>query len=88
MKLDIYTASTALDAWLGTNSIEGGSIKDKEPLCIEAGPTIVASKVEEVLDSDVESESSVDSDGEEATVGTPYQLLHQLTLLELFVLKE
>jgi hypothetical protein len=72
IKLDIYIASTTLDAWLGTNSIEGGSIKDKEPLCIEVGPTIVSSKVEEVLDSDIESESSIDSDSEEVTIGTSY----------------
>jgi hypothetical protein len=73
---------------LGTDGIEGGSIKDKEPLCIEVGPTAVGGEVEEVLDSDVESESGVDSDGEEATAGTSCRPLRQLTLPELFVPKE
>jgi hypothetical protein len=88
MKPDVYTASTALDTWLGADGIEGGPIKHKEPLCIEASPTAVVGEAEEVLDSDVESESGVDSDGEEATAGTPCRPLRQLTLLELFVPKE
>jgi hypothetical protein len=75
MKLDVYTASTALDAWLGADGIEGGPIKDKEPLYIEVSPTAVVGEAEEVLDSDVESESSVGSDGEEVTAGTPYRPL-------------
>jgi hypothetical protein len=85
---DVHTASTALDAWLGADGIEGGSLKDKETLCIEEGPAAVAGEVEEVADSDRESESGVDSDGEEATTGTPCQPLRQLTLLELFVPRE
>jgi hypothetical protein len=84
---DVYTASTKLDAWLGTDGIEGGSIKNKEPLCIGAGPAAVVAEVEELPDSDVESESSVESDVKDATAGISSRLLRQLTLLELFVPK-
>jgi hypothetical protein len=72
---DVYTASTKLDAWLGTDGIKGGLIRDKEPLCIEARPAAIVSEVEEVADSDLESESSRDSGGEDATAGTPRQPL-------------
>lgn len=85
---DVCTASRKLDAWLGADGIEGGPIKDKEPLCIEARPAAVVGEVEELPDSDVESESGVDSDGEDATAGTPSCPLRQLTLLDLFVPKE
>jgi hypothetical protein len=47
---------------LGADGIEGGSLKDKETLCIEEGPAAVVSEVEEVADSDIESESGIDSD--------------------------
>jgi hypothetical protein len=72
---NVYTASTKLNAWLGSNGIKGGSIKDKEPLCIEASPAAVVSKVEEVVNSDLESEGGGDSGGEDTTAGTPYQPL-------------
>ena len=39
---DVCTASRKLDAWLGADGIEGGPIKDKEPLCIEAGPAALS----------------------------------------------
>lgn len=42
IKPDVCTASRKLDAWLGADSIEGGPIKDKEPLCIEAGPAALS----------------------------------------------
>ena len=77
-----------LDAWLGTDSIKGGPIKDKEPLCIKACPAAVVGEVEELPDSDVESESGVESDGEDATAETPCRPLRQLTLLDLFVPKK
>jgi hypothetical protein len=85
MEPDVYTASRKLDAWLGADGIEGGSIKNKEPLCIEAGPAAVVGEADEVADSDMESESGGDSDGEDATAGNPCRPLRQLTLLELFV---
>lgn len=85
---DVCTASRKLDAWLGAEGIEGGPIKDKEPLCIESGPAAVVGEVEELPNSDVESDSGVESDGEDATAGAPCRPLRQLTLLELFVLKE
>jgi hypothetical protein len=85
---DACTASRKLDAWLGAEGIEGGPIQDKEPLCIEAGPAAIVGEVEEVADSDLESESGRDSDGEDATAGTPHQPLRQLTLLELFAPNE
>jgi hypothetical protein len=88
MEPDVYTASRKLDAWLGANSIEGGSIKNKEPLCIKAGPAAVISKADEVADSDIESESGRDSNSEDTTARNPYQPLRQLTLLELFVLNK
>lgn len=85
---DVCTASRKLDAWLGTEGIEGGPIQDKKPLCIESGSTASVGGVEEeVADSDVDSDSGVDSDGEEAATGSPCRPLRQLTLLELFVPK-
>jgi hypothetical protein len=85
---DVYTASRKLDAWLGTDGIEGGPIKDKETLCIEASPAAVVGEVEEVADSDTGSDSGVDSDDQGPATGTPCQSLRQLTLLELFVPNE
>jgi hypothetical protein len=82
---DAYTASRKLEAWLGTDGIEGGSIQHKDTLCIEAGPPMAVGEVEEVADSDMESESGVDSDGNGTTTGTARPPLRQLTLLELFV---
>jgi hypothetical protein len=58
---DAYTASRKLDAWLGVEGIEGGSLQDKETLCIEAGPPAVVCEVEEVADSDSEGDSAVHS---------------------------
>lgn len=82
---DACTASRRLDAWLGTDGIEGGPIRHKETLCIEDGPAAVVSEVEEIADSDMESESGVDSSGEGTTPGTSCQPLRQLTLLDLFM---
>jgi hypothetical protein len=85
---DVYTASTALEAWLGADGIEGGSLKDKETLCIEEGSAAVVGEVEEVVDSDMDSESDVEGDSNTAATETLGQPLRQLTLLELFVPKE
>jgi hypothetical protein len=41
-------------------------------LYIKQGPAAVISKVEEVANSDIESKSSIDSNGKEVTVGVPY----------------
>jgi hypothetical protein len=72
---DACTASRKLDAWLGAEGIEGGPIKDKDPLYIEAGPVAIIGEAQEVADSDLESESGGDSGGEDATAGTPRQPL-------------
>jgi hypothetical protein len=72
---DACTASRALDAWLGAEGIEGGSIKGKETLCIEAGAPEV-----EIADSEMDSASDSDS----SPAPTPPPALRQLTLLELF----
>ena len=80
-------SSTALDTWLGADGIEGRSIHGKETLCIEVGPDAIVSQVEEVADSDMESESGIESD-EGIASGNPCQQLRQLTLLDLFVPKE
>jgi hypothetical protein len=85
---DVYTASTALEAWLGADGIEGGSLKDKETLYIEEGAAAVVGEVEEVAGSDRESESGVDSDSQGTTPGTSCRPLRQLTLLDLFMPKE
>jgi hypothetical protein len=53
-------------------------------LCIEPSPATVAGKVEEVVDSDVESGTGVDSDAEDAAAGTLCPPLCQLTLFDLF----
>ena len=86
---DVCTASRQLDAWLGTDGIEGGPIQNKGPLCIEAGSAAVMDEVEEeIADSDLDSDGGVDSDGDEAATGISCRPLRQLTLLELFVPKE
>jgi hypothetical protein len=77
---DVGTASRALDAWLGAEGIEGGSIKGKETLCIEVGAPAAVIEVEEIADSDMDSAS----DSDDSPAPTPPPALRQLTLLELF----
>jgi hypothetical protein len=49
-----------LDAWLGSKGIAGGSISDKEMLCIEASEPEPLTQVEEVEDSEASSDSDED----------------------------
>jgi hypothetical protein len=71
IQLDACTAGRKLNAWLGADSIEGGSIKDKELLCIEVGPAAAIAEVEELPDSKAKSDSSVESDYKDITAETP-----------------
>lgn len=84
-----YTASMALDAWLGAAGIKRGPIHEKETLCIEAATPTVVIRIEEVADSDMDSDN--DSGAESTPAATPAppaptaaSPLRQLTLLELF----
>jgi hypothetical protein len=50
------SASRALE-WLGSEGIAGGSISEKEMLCIEASEPEPLTQIEEVEDSDATSDS-------------------------------
>jgi hypothetical protein len=81
---DAYTASKALDSWLGSESILGGSIDGKETLQIEAELPTTLYGVEEVQDSEDDEDvartqsSAIDLSTESA------RPLRQRTLTELF----
>jgi hypothetical protein len=87
---DVYTASQALDAWLGSESIAGGSIEGKDQLCIESAPPAAIFDVEEVADSEDEDEPSSSPAEAQAVHSSaePAQQLRQLTLPELFKPRE
>ena len=78
---DAYAASKAFDSWLGSESIAGGSIDDKEPLRIEAELFTTTYDVEEVRDSEAEED---DDDLAPIPSIDPAGQFHQLTLPELF----
>ena len=66
---DVCTASRQLNTQLGTNSIKGGPIQNKGPLYIKVGSAAVIDEVEEkITDSDLDSNGSIDSDGDEAAI--------------------
>jgi hypothetical protein len=88
-----HKASMALDAWLGSEGISGGSISEKATLSIEANAQAAATQVEEIGDSELEDGEDVensDGDGTEPapSLGTakspaPARPMRQLTLIEL-----
>lgn len=88
---EAHKASMALDAWLGSEGISGGSISEKATLSIEANMPMSATQVEEIEDSEVEgSEGGGDEDDVEpaparktAKSPAPVRPMRQLTLLEL-----
>jgi len=79
----------ALDTWLGSEGISGGSISEKATLSIEANTLAVATQVEEIEDSEMEDSEDGDDDVEPApscaTTKSPARArpLRQLTLIEL-----
>jgi hypothetical protein len=82
---DAYAASSALELWLGSESIAGGPINEKQALRIELEGPI--HRIEEVLDSDGDS----DDEDLEGTQSQPMSSAASLltsrqkpTLLELF----
>jgi hypothetical protein len=77
------SASRALDEWLGFEGIAGGSISEKEMLCIEASESEPLTQVEEVEDSEATSDSDDERRHAASTSPAPIQHLRQLTLLEL-----
>lgn len=83
------TASRALDEWLGSEGLAGGSIRGKQMLCIEdiapdhERPGILT-QVTEVVDSEDGEEQTSEEEEEAAAASPPKQLLRQRTLLELF----
>ena len=83
---DVYTASKALDSWLGSESIAGGSIEGKETLRIEAElpTTIYDIDLDEVQDSDEDEDFTPTLSQGVVQSTEPARLLHQLTLPELF----
>jgi len=63
VNLVAYKASMALDAWLGSEGISGGSISEKATLSIKANTPTSATQVTEIKDSEMEdSDDSGDED--------------------------
>ncbi|KAF2822733.1 hypothetical protein CC86DRAFT_410311 [Ophiobolus disseminans] len=53
-----HDASRALDAWLGSEGIAGGSISKREMLCIKVSDSEPRTQIEEVEDSEASSDSA------------------------------
>jgi hypothetical protein len=89
VNLVAYKASLALDAWLGSEGILGGSISEKATLSIEANTPAPATQVEEIKDSKMEDGRDSDNNAKLALSRSttkspaPARLLRQLTLIEL-----
>jgi hypothetical protein len=81
------SASRALDAWLGSEGIAGGSISEKERLRIEESKPEPLTQIEEVEDSEATSDSEDEREPARryavSTSPAPIRPLRQLTLLEL-----
>lgn len=85
-----HRASMALDAWLGSEGISGGSISEKATLSIEANTPTSATQVEEIEDSELEDgedgdDHSVEPAPSRRTTNSPAAAcaMRQLTLIEL-----
>jgi hypothetical protein len=86
-----HKASMALDAWLGSEGISGGSISEKATLSIEANTPTSATQVTEIEDSEMEDcddggdEDDVEPAPAQKTAKSPAPIcpMRQLTLLEL-----
>ncbi|KAL5401082.1 hypothetical protein PMIN03_011836 [Paraphaeosphaeria minitans] len=76
---DTYKARQVLDAWLGADGIAGKPISGKETLFVEADVPIPSTQVDEVADSEEESE-----DGEDEDASAPARSLRQLSLVDMF----
>jgi hypothetical protein len=91
VNLIAHKASMALDAWLGSEGISGGSISEKATLSIEANMPMLATQVEEIEDSEMEDcehggdEECVEPAPAQRTAKSPAPVrpMRQLTLLEL-----
>ena len=91
---DIYSASKALESWLGPEGVAGGPISGKERLSIEAQTSAAIYEIEEIRDSedkgleeDDTTTAAEDSDDEHVSMSpspAPALRLRQLTLPELF----
>jgi hypothetical protein len=86
-----HKASMALDAWLGSEGISGGSISEKATLSIEANAPAPVTQVEDIEDSEMEDgkdggdEDNVEPAPAQKTAKSPASTrpMRQLTLLEL-----
>ncbi|KAJ4332498.1 hypothetical protein N0V95_009648 [Ascochyta clinopodiicola] len=86
-------ASMALDAWLGSEGISGGSISEKATLWIEANSPAPATQVEEIEDSEMEDGEDTENGDDDGAEDQPSQgpakspasarPMRQLTLIEL-----
>jgi hypothetical protein len=81
---DIHAASTALDAWLGSECIAGGPLRKEETLRIEVEAPAIVYEVEEVQDSEDEEQpaSTRSQSTQQSTHGACP--LRQLTLRDCF----
>ena len=85
-----HKASMALDAWLGSEGISGGSISEKATLSIEANVPAPVTQVEEIEDRELEDgedsdNHSVEPAPSQRTTKSPASAhpMRQLTLIEL-----
>jgi hypothetical protein len=90
VNLVAHEASTVLDAWLGPESISGGSISKKEMLSIEANAPAPVTQEEEMEDSEIQdSEDDEEGDVEPAPfqatarIPAPARPMRQSTLIKL-----
>jgi hypothetical protein len=81
---EVHAASTALDAWLGSECIAGGPLRKEETLRIEAEVPAIVYEVEEVQDSDDDEQSASTQSQDTQHSTQDARPLRQLTLLEWF----
>lgn len=82
-----HKASGALDDWLGSEGISGGSISEKATLSIESNALAPVTQVEEIEDSEMEDDDEDDVEPapaqKTAKCPAPIRPMRQLTLVEL-----
>ncbi|KAI4221645.1 MAG: hypothetical protein L6R40_008617 [Gallowayella cf. fulva] len=81
---EVHSASTALEAWLGSECIAGGPLRQQETLRIEVETPAIVYEVEEVQDSEDEEQPALiqSQSTQQSTQCT--RPLRQLTLLDWF----
>lgn len=84
---DAHKASQGLGLWLGTEGIAGGPIDGKQVLYIEADAPVLPTQVEEVVDSEEDSDNGIE-DSEDDVEPAPARSLRQRSLVDMFKPRE